>query len=170
MDLEAGAAWAAVLLGEAKQQRHAETTRCLLRLVGPALCKRAVRAAAHQSDSDRTGRRTRAPANFRASQNRPPRSPGLMLDHRPATSGRFWFATNSEALCGATPPEQTRGQVTPIVAARSALGRLRRARALRARRSRRDGSFAAHSRRLAPVGRPSSRSCAPVVLASAPYG
>jgi hypothetical protein len=69
--------------------------------------------------------------------------PDLCFDQRPATSRRFWFATNSQAPCGATPPEQTRGQVTPIVAARSALGRLRRAGALRARRSRRDGSFAA---------------------------
>ena len=37
MNLPAGAAWAAVLLGEAKQQRHAETARCLLRPVWPHL-------------------------------------------------------------------------------------------------------------------------------------
>ena len=62
MDLEAGASWVAVLLGEAKQQQHADTARCLLRPASPALSKRAARAAAHQSNSDRTERRTRAPA------------------------------------------------------------------------------------------------------------
>jgi hypothetical protein len=31
MDLEAGAPWTVLLLGEAQQQRHAETARCLLR-------------------------------------------------------------------------------------------------------------------------------------------
>ena len=62
IDLEAGAPWVAVLLGEAKQQRHAETARRLLRPAWPALSERAARAAAHQSNSDRTERCTRAPA------------------------------------------------------------------------------------------------------------
>ena len=37
MNVPAGAAWAAVLLGEAKQQRHADTARCLLRPASPGL-------------------------------------------------------------------------------------------------------------------------------------
>jgi hypothetical protein len=44
MDLDTGDAWAAVLLGEAKQQRPPECVRCLRRRAWPALSKRAARA------------------------------------------------------------------------------------------------------------------------------
>ena len=49
-----GDAWAAVLLGEANQQRPPEWARCLRRRERRALSKRAARAAAHQSNSHRT--------------------------------------------------------------------------------------------------------------------
>ena len=46
----------AVLLGEAKQQRHAETARCLLRPAWPALSKRAARAGCGSSGGTWTAR------------------------------------------------------------------------------------------------------------------
>ena len=67
MNLDAGAAWAAVLLGEAKQQRQRRRRDVCSGPRGPALSKRAARAAAHQSNSDRKQRATRAPAQEEAS-------------------------------------------------------------------------------------------------------
>jgi hypothetical protein len=67
MDLDNGDAQAAVLLGEAKQQRPPECARCLPDVCGPALSKRAACAAADRSSSQQTQRRAAALAQQEAS-------------------------------------------------------------------------------------------------------
>jgi hypothetical protein len=61
MDLETGAPWVAVLLGEAKQQAARGGGETLAQTRMLCVSKRATRAAAHQGNCDRTQRRARAP-------------------------------------------------------------------------------------------------------------